>query len=154
MCVFAVSAVLCLSACGSSSSGQPGKSGDTGEEYYSVSIVGSEVVDDGHGSDAIVVTFDYANKTGTPVNFMQAVPTVAAQGGTPMAQDPYITDYVGADGVTPDYMVKVEPGASSTVHMAFTMTSGDAVTVRCALGFVDGGYPDPNKVLAEATIQP
>ncbi len=132
---------------------QPEQAAST-PEYYGVSIVGTETVDDGHGGTALVVAFEYTNNTDTPVNFMQAVPTAAAQDGVAIGQDAHITDYTGSDGVTPDYMLKVEPGGTATVHMAFALTSGNEVTVRCQLGFVDGKYPDTNRVLLEERVQP
>lgn len=157
MVVVMVALVLAfaLAGCGSSRSSQPSSSNEAaGSQYYDVAIVGSETVTDSQGGQAIVVAFDYTNKTSTPVSFMQAVPTAASQDGVTIGQDAYVTGYVGTDGVTPDYMLKVEPGATATVHMAFAMTSMNEVTVRCSLGYVDGTYPDSLAVLAEAVLQP
>lgn len=131
-----------------------GEQADSVPGYYDVSIVGAETVDDGHGGTALVVAFEYANNTSTPVSFLQAVPTAAAQDGVAIGQDIYVSGYTGSDGMTPDYMLKVEPGGSTTVHMAFALTSGNEVTVRCQLGFVDGKYPDVGKVLLETKIRP
>lgn len=120
-----------------------------GSEYYDVAITGADVTTDSQGGQALVVTFDYTNKTNTAVNFMQAVTTTAFQDGVAMGQDAYVTDYTGADGVTPDYMLKVEPNATATVHIVYALAGSGNVRVVCTLGFVDGGYPDPSIVLAE-----
>ena len=155
MCAAALLIVACLAGCSGSESGAAALSdaAKAEEAHYGVSIAGAEVVVDSQGGEALVVAFDYANNTQTAVSFMQAVPTAAAQDGIAMGQNAFVTDYTGSDGVTPDYMLKVEPGASTTVHMAFALESHGDVTVRCTEGFVDGGYPNMGLVLAEETFQ-
>lgn len=149
--ICALSLAACSDSSGSGSSSS--KSSAKQQDYYNVVISGHELVTDNQGGSALVVAFDYTNNTKTPVSFMQAIPTAAAQDGVAIGQDAYVTGYVGSDGVTPDYMLKVEPGATATVHMAFALTSSNDVTVRCSLGFVDGGYPDPSLVVAEETLK-
>ena len=121
-------------------------------DYYDVAITGADVLTYEDGKQSLVVTFDYTNKTNTPVCFIQAAPTAAVQDGVALGQDTSPTGYTGTDGMTPDYLLKVDPGATTTVHMAFALASSSDVTVRCTLGFVDGEYPDPNVKLAEQTF--
>ena len=122
-------------------------------DYYDVVIAGADVTTDSQGGQALIVTFDYTNKTNTAVCFMQAVVPVVFQDGVALGQDAYVTGYTGSDGVTPDYLLKVEPGATATVHVVYALTSNSNVNVVCTLGFVDGGYPDPNALLAEQEFE-
>lgn len=157
----AIVALLCLglAACSSSSSlkssgsdaQEPSSSQQAPEEskYYDVSITGAEVVDDG----VLLVEFDYTNKTNTAVSFIQAITTTAYQDGVQIMQS---SDYIGptgSDGMTPDYLLKVEPGATATVHMAFALNGEGNVTVQCVPGFVDGNYPMDEGVIAEASFE-
>lgn len=146
---------LALAGCGSSSTSKKSQASpeSTQEQvYYSVNLVGAEILDNGQGGLTFIVACEYTNNTSTPVSFMQAVPTAAAQDGVSVGTSGYSDAYLGSDGVTPDYMLKVEPGATATVHVPFTVTSYNDVLVRCTLGFVDGNYPDPTKILAEETF--
>ena len=153
--VFATVIALALAGCGSSSASTKSKASAEAaqeQEYYGVNLVGAEILDDGQGGLTFIVACEYTNNTSTPVSFMQAVPTAAAQDGVSVGTSGYSDAYLGSDGVTPDYMLKVEPGATATVHVPFTVTSYNDVLVRCTLGFVDGNYPDPAKILAERTF--
>lgn len=141
------------SGSGSSKSSGESKSPEAQEqEYYGVKLVGAEILDDGQGGLTFIVACEYTNNTKTAVSFMQAVPTAAAQDGVSVGTSGYSDAYLGSDGVTPDYMLKVEPGTTTTVHVPFKVTSYNDVLVRCTLGFVDGNYPDPTKILAEETF--
>ena len=167
--VMAALVAVCLTACGSSSgsmSGEPAQpsSQQSGQDdggwtdvddssqskYYDVSIKGCETVDDGN---AVLLTFGYANNTSTAVNFQQAIVTTVFQDGVQLGQSMDYVGPTGSDGVTPDYMLKVEPGSSATVHMAFALDSSGDVHVQCVPGFVDGEYPMDEGVIAEATFQ-
>ena len=155
-----IAALLCagLAACSSSSSSSKGESSSPESsssqarqesKYYDVSITGAEVVQDG----VLLVTFDYTNKTNTAVNFIQAITTTVFQDGVQAMQS---SDYVGptgSDGITPDFMVKVEPGATATVHMAFSLNGTGDVKVQCVPGFVDGSYPMDEGVIAQASFE-
>lgn len=159
-----VAAVACLALAGCSSSESSSAAPAASEsataasaaapENYEVTIVGSETVEDSAGGNVLLVSFDYTNNTKTAVNFQQAITTVASQGGVQAMMSSSYVGPTGSDGTTPDFMLKVEPGATARVHMVFALNNMDPVTVRCTQGFVDGGYPDMTKVLAEATLQP
>lgn len=141
---------LSLAACGSSSrtDKQAEQQAQQESKYYDVEITGAQLVND----DTVVVEFQYANKTNTDVAFFQAVVTSAYQDGVQLTQIADPLDNVGADGVTPDSMLKVQPGETATVHLAFGANNANDVTVKCAPGYVDGNYPMDEGVIAEQTF--
>ena len=157
--LIAIIALICLglAACDSSgtsnsSASQSSQSSASQEQqeskYYDVSIAGAEVVDE----SVLLVEFNYANKTNTAVNFIQAIATTATQDGVQIMQSSDYAGPTGSDGITPDYLLKVEPGATATVHMAFSLNGSGAVTVQCVPAFVDGEYPMDEGVIAQTTF--
>ena len=125
------------------------------DDPYLVNIASAEIVTDSRNRTLLVVAIEYTNNSNTEVSFLQAVPTVAALNGVSLGSATFSDLYVGDDGSTPDYMLKVFPGTSTVVHVPFEVSGAGNVIVKCDLGFVDGKYPELNKTVdqQEFTIE-
>ena len=138
---------LALCGCGSTSTTRATQQSNQEQLPYTVNIVSAEVIEYEQGDAEFIAAIEFANNSNTEVAFFQAVPTVAALNGVSLGSPTYSDAYIGSDGSTPDYMLKVFPGSSTVVHVPFKCSGSGDVTVKCTLGYVDGTYPDMGKTL-------